>query len=77
VPNAREGVTKDGNASQHSKDLFNYRLYIVVEFDQMPDKDQQASIILWLAENWCDELRLVVDSGGKLAKSQRKTSNVV
>jgi hypothetical protein len=65
VPNAEWGITQEGRASQHSKDLFQYRNYVVVEFDEtVPDKDQQASIILWLEEHW-GELTLVVDSGGK------------
>jgi hypothetical protein len=65
VPNARWGVTKEGRKSQHSKDLFEYRNYIVVEFDNtVADKDQQAAIILWLGEHWGD-LHLVVDSGNK------------
>jgi hypothetical protein len=65
VPGAEWGFTKDGKESQHSKDLFQYRNYIIVEFDgTVPDKDKQASIILWLAEHW-GELTLVVDSGGK------------
>jgi hypothetical protein len=66
VPNAARaetGLTQEGKVSQHAKEMFPYRNYIVVEFDSIEDKAQQASIIMWLAKHW--DLRLVVDSRGK------------
>jgi hypothetical protein len=60
---SQRGYTKEGKLSEHCLEQFLVRRYSVIEFDELRDKDIQASIILWLAKHW--PLRMVVDSAGK------------
>jgi hypothetical protein len=60
---SKTGLTQEGYESEHALTQFPARKYVAVEFDAERDKDVQASILLWLAEQW--PLRLVVDSAGK------------
>jgi hypothetical protein len=69
VPNpaiSKTGMTQgdDPHESEHCLSQFPVRKYVVFEFDAEPDKDIQASIILWLATKG-RTLRLVVDSGNR------------
>jgi hypothetical protein len=60
---ALTGFTKDNNLSQRCLDNTGQRMYYIVDFDQMPDKDEQASLISYLS--LYAPLVMVVNTGGK------------
>jgi hypothetical protein len=59
---SKTGLTQDGRVSEHCLTQFAVRKYLVFQSDKI-DKDEAASVILWLAKRW--PLRMVVDSAGK------------
>jgi hypothetical protein len=59
---AKTGLTQEGYESEHALTMFPARKYLVYESDKI-DKDEAASVILWLANKW--PLKLVVDSANK------------
>jgi len=69
VPNemsAIKGERKDGKGmSYHALANTGQRKRIVIEFDDLPNKNHQSHIIWWLSKKYPHKLEAVIDSGGK------------
>jgi len=60
---SQTGLTQQGKISEHTLEATGHRRFIVTEFDHLPDKDQQASLVMELAKSM--PLVLALESGGK------------